>query len=201
MEKTLKHLLVFVFIPIAMFCNPTTNFANDLELSFRLSYHHLSLDLLNRTEYEWLTSFKRGPGAIFLISTEEGELFKNKNWRLVSPYAISNGGGRSLPSNKRDRPAIIYCSSIDLIDYVSYKNDSLRPTDFSHLYIKALINDPGKEAGSFIHTPIHELIIKSNRISEVKDIVPRSVPKEVLQAFDEETKKIIVEEQSDQYGR
>ncbi len=201
MEKAVNHLLILVFISIAIFFNPTINFANGLELSFRLSYHYLSLDLLNKTEFEWLPAFKRGPGAIFLISTEEGELFKNKNWRLLSPYAISTGGGRSLPSNKRDRPAIIYCSSIDLIEYVSYKNDSHKPTDFSHLYIKALINDPGKKAVSFISTSIHELIIKNNRVSEVKDIAQTSVPKKVQQVFDKEIEKIIAEEQSDKYGR
>ena len=170
-------------------------------MSFDVGYHYLSLDLLNKTDYEWLTSFKRGPGAIFLISTENGELFKNKNWRLLSPYAISNGGGRSLPSNRRDRPAIIYCSSIDLIEYVSYKNDSHKPTNFSHLYIKALINDPGKKAVSFISTPIHKLIIKNDRVSEVKKIPQNSVPKEVQQVFDEEIEKITIEEQSDKYGR
>lgn len=201
MEKTIKHLLIFVFIPVAMFCNPTTNFANDFELSFDVGFHYFSLDLLNRSEYEWLTSFKRGPGAIFLISTEDGELFKNKNWRLVSPYAISKRGGRSLPSNKRDRPAIIYCSSTDLVDYVSFKNDSHKPTDFPHLYINALINDPGKEAGSFIVMPIHKLIIQNNRVSEVKEIPLSSVPKEVQKVFDEEMEKIKVEEQSNEYGR
>lgn len=201
MEKNVKHLLIFIFISIAIFFNPTINFANGLELSFRLSYHYLSLDLLNKTDYEWLTAFKRGPGAIFLISTEEGELFKNKNWRLLSPNTPSNGGGRSLPSNKRDRPAIIYCSSIDLVEYVSYKNDSRKPTDFSHLYIKALINDPGKKVMSFISTSIHKLIIKNDRVSEVKEIPQNSVPKEVQQVFDEEIEKITMEEQSDKYGR
>ena len=169
-------------------------------MSFDIGYHYLSLDLLNKTDYGWLTAFKRGPSAVFLLSTEKGELFKNKNWRLLPPYAMSNGG-RSLPSNKRGRPAIIYCSSSDLSEYISYKDNSHKPTDFSQLYIKALINDPGKKAVSFISTSIHELIIKNNRVSEVKNIAQNSVPKEVQQVFDEEIEKITIEEQSDKYGR
>lgn len=201
MDKTVKHLLIFVFISIAIFFVPGISFADDIELSFRLSYHYLSLDLLNKTNYEWITLFKRGPRAIFLISTENGELFKNQNWRLLSPYAPSKGGERSLPSNKRDRPAKIYCSSIDLAEYVSYKNDSHKPTDFSHLYIKALINDPGKKAGAFISTPVHKLVIQNDRVSEVKEIPQSSIPKEVQLIFEDEIKKITAEEQSDDYGR
>jgi hypothetical protein len=144
--------------------------------------------------------FKRGTSAIFLISTKEGHLFKNRCWDLLPASSISNGRARFLESSKKGESNSFAFTSLDLKDYTFSDKSSSRPIDFPRLFVKALIKVPGEKAGSFISTSIHELTLQNNRISEVKDLHEGDVPTEVELAFNKEIEKIAAEENSPKYG-
>lgn len=190
----------YYFLPIIfIFLSSTISFANQIDLSLSICFNSLSLEVVNNSRFDYISPFKRGGTTIFLISTESGYIFKNKYWKLLPANSLVKSI-KSLPSNRGNAPLALSLTPQDLSHYMPLDKESQNPLNFHHLFVRALIKSPGEKAGSFISTSIYELIIKDNRISEIKEISNESIPIKVKQAFDKEIEKIATEENSTEYG-
>ncbi len=198
MKLTKSFILMFIF---GLFCAfPINIFAANMTLSFDISFDSLALRVENLSKFNRVAPFKRGVVAIFLLANKTGYIFADKSWKFLSKNAASPNFRKALPMNNRNKPKLLSLTPLDLTSFRQCSPSDPKPIDFSRLYVKSLIKNPGGKADSFIPTSIHELIISDKRISELKEIPEQFVPNEVKKAFDKEIEKIAEEENSPEYG-
>lgn len=197
MAKKMK--MVFPFF-LVLFVFPIAVCVAEISLSFDISFGCLSLRVVNNTDLKFVRPFKRGVTGVFLISSPTGHIFSNKNWQFIPANSISHGMVKWLPPKGEKEPKSIALTPVDLSSYLPSNALLPKPTEFSSLFLKALIKNPSQQGNSFIFSPVYLLIVSNKRISEVKDASKESIPRVVLSAFNEEIEKIQSEEKSPQFG-
>lgn len=200
MAVKLTRSFMFMFI-FGLYCVfPINIFAANIVLSFDISFDSLALRVENLSKFNRVAPFKRGVIAIFLLANKDGYIFADESWQFLPNNAASPNFRKALPTNNRNKPKLLSLTPLDLTNFKPCNTTDPKPVDFSQLFVKSIIKNPGEKADSFISTSIHKLAIKDKRISEVKEISEESVPNKVKSSFEKEIEKIAAEENSPEYG-
>jgi len=199
MEKTIINRFVSISLFALLLISPPV-VADDISLSCDITFDSIGLQVVNRSPFQFVKPFKRGVASIFLISSEAGDIFTSKNWKLLPATAISDGIVKSLPSRSEKEPQLFALTPADLSEFIPPSTSTTRSTENSRLFVKALVRYPGRKFTSIVSSPIYEFDVKNGRVSGLREPSKDAVPNEVTVAFEREIKTIEAEETSTKFG-
>jgi len=171
--------------------------AMDLEFSVRLKKDKIELLSKNNIGKTVKLPWLKRSGAAFLFVSPGGELFPYKRWMLASERDYGHGSIFYCRFLEGIRFTVISCFPTDLTDFLI--PESIRQEESFRLCLTVFINQSANGRLPLYQTPFYSLEVQRGKVTNLKKISVRAVPKKVLERVEKERLKILAEEKNPKF--